>query len=258
MKVEFPKVNNKLAFFDFDLTLVAHNHSSEYVNARENYLMDCIYMLTAIEEEHAKDRPLPCMQWYVKKLFDEGYGLYCLTHEIFNLRDQLKKDQLEIFYPDTPMTYLTVDTPEHKIDMIKAIAMTECCDLKDVIFVDDRTATVNLAIMAGIDAKHLSDIVLMYESYIIPQEQDVIFKPVGINQINNEFLNNLKTSDEKMIDTIITEQESELEKIMKLNPSLLKNTSPDTITDIGFSDDELEQVYSDCEKIIKTEGDARL
>lgn len=178
MNTDFPNVNNKLAFFDFDRTLVMHSYSMDYVKARtESYLMECVYNLTAAEEEYANDRPLPCMQWYAAKLYEEGYGLYCLTHEIFNLRDKLKQEQLRKFYPNTPMTYLTVDKPEHKIDMMKAIAMTECCNLEDVIFVDDLMSTVNQAILAGIDGKHLSNIVAMYESQYFPQEQDTMIKP---------------------------------------------------------------------------------
>ena len=117
--MEFPNVNNKLAFFDFDRTLVAHTHSPEFMRDRGgNYFMECLHMLTNLEAEHAKDQPLPCMQWYAKKLFSEGYGLYVLTHEMFNLRNDLKMRELARFYPDTPMTYLTVDSPEHKIDMM--------------------------------------------------------------------------------------------------------------------------------------------
>ncbi len=178
MKIEFPTINSKLAFFDFDRTLIAHDYSAEYIKSREEgYLMECFFMLTSLKEEHSGDRPLPCMQWYAKKLSEEGYGLYCLTHEIFNLRDQIKKDQLALYYSDTPMTYLTVDTPEHKIDMMTAVAMAEGCDLSDIIFVDDQMSTVYAALAAGINAKHLSDIVQMYESRKISEQQNYMLEP---------------------------------------------------------------------------------
>lgn len=181
MKVEFPKVNNKLAFFDFDRTLVAHEYPAVYTkDSLNDYFMECLYTLTSLKDIHVHDRPLPCMQWYTKKLYDEGYGLYCLTHEMFNLRDALKQEQLKLYYPDTPMTYLTVNTPEHKIDMIRAVAAAECCELSDIIFVDDLTPTVNLAEAAGIDAKHLSDIVVMYERREVHQEQTMVVKPGSI------------------------------------------------------------------------------
>lgn len=247
MKVEFPKVNNKLAFFDFDRTLVAHDYSKEY-NKVDNYLMECVFALTSLAEEHAGDRPLPCMQWYAKKLFEEGYGLYCLTHEIFNLRDQLKQDQLSVFYPDTPMTYLTVDKPEHKIDMMKAVAMTECCDFSDVIFVDDRMDTIYSALAVGIDAKHLSDIVVMYESQNAPQEQDVVIKPIGMNQTYIESSDIMTAADEKVSNMAVTEQESKL----------TKRSFQDRLqgADAGISDEELGQLYGECRKI--ADGGAQL
>ena len=225
MKVEFPIVNNKLAFIDFDRTMVAHTYSADYVKAEENnYFMECVYNLTVQEEEHANDRPLPCMQWYVKKLFDEGYGIYCLTHEIFNLRDQMKQEELKAFYPDIPMTYLTVDTPEHKIDMMKAVAMVECCDLSDVIFVDDLMSTVYQALLAGIDAKHLSDIVVMYEMQLLHQEQGVAIKPVDLNG------EDIQISNESSHETV-SDQAAE--------------------TDMGISKLEMEQIFRECHKEVE-------
>lgn len=220
MKVEFPKINNKLAFFDFDRTLVAHSYSKEYMAARqEGYLMECFWALTALREEHAKDRALPCMQWYVKKLQEEGYGLYCLTHEIFSLHSDLKKEQLKLFYPDTPMTYLEVDTPEHKIEMMKAIAMIECCDLSDIIFVDDLQKTVTRALAAGIDAHHLSDIVVMYETQAKPQEQDMYIRA-----------HHLPTGD---IQDIVAQAEQEV----------LESMGPD------LSEKSLGETYEECRRL---------
>lgn len=170
-------VGERLAFFDFDRTLVAHRYSKEYNEDRmKGMFFDYLYMLTALEEEHKADRPLPCMQWYAKKLQDAGYGLYCLTHETSNLRDKLKQRQLAEFYLETPMAYLTVDTPEHKIDMIRAVAAAEGCELSDVVFVDDRMDTVNMALEAGIKAMHLSDVVLLYETQDKEKEQELELK----------------------------------------------------------------------------------
>ena len=174
------KINNKLAFFDFDRTLIVHDYSPEYIKNRENYFMECLCALTSLDEEHKNDKPLPCMQWYMRKLFEEGYGIFCLTHEIFNLRDQLKQEQLAKFYPGIPVTYLTVDSPDHKIDMMMAIAAAEQCRHSDVLFIDDRVTIVNKAINAGIDGKHLSDIVLLYENREVAEEEPHrIIKPKG-------------------------------------------------------------------------------
>lgn len=187
MSMEFPKVDNKLAFFDYDWTLVVHNYSKDYLAAFvDGYLRDCYYMLTKIEEEHAGDKPLPCMQWYVNKLFENGYGIFVITHEMNNLRDELKKRKLKEFYSDIPVTYLTVDCPEHKVDMIEAVALSEGCELSDVIFVDDKMETVNMAKAAGIDAKYLSDIALLYETRYAAWQQGTVLKPKGVEETVKE------------------------------------------------------------------------
>ena len=240
--MEFPNVNNRLAFFDFDRTLVAHQYSEEYTKAQaDGYLMECVFSLTSLAVEHADDRPLPCMQWYVKKLAQEGYGLFCLTHEVFNLRDRLKQKQLARFYPDVPMTYLTVDTPEHKIDMMKAVAMTECCAFSDVIFVDDRMETVQMAKVAGMDAKHLSDIVVLYEQERDVQEQDILIRlmngaPVDVHCFETVFNGNTE------------DRENALLRIMKQNPQLFKTS----FMKQGVTKDSVpEDLYQDCQNIVE-------
>lgn len=210
MNMEFPNVNNKLAFFDFDRTLVAHTYSPEFITHRDNYFMECLHMLTNLEAEYANDRPLPCMQWYAKKLFGEGYGLYVLTHEMSNLRNDLKIKELAQFYPDIPMTYLTVDSPDHKIDMMRAVAYAEGCNLSDVIFVDDLMETVSKAIRAGINGKHLSDIAVLYESQIMPQEQTILIKPKELGKCQPE-----ETPKKELQAVDINFTEEDLEETMR-------------------------------------------
>lgn len=227
MILDLPKANGKLAFFDFDRTLVAHQYSKGYVKDRQaSYKMECLYMLTAMEEEHKDDRPLPCMQWYTRKLFDEGYGLYCLTHEVFNLRDSLKQSQLKAFYPDTPMTYLTVDIPGHKTDMMAAVAAAEGCMHSDIIFVDDRMDTIQQALAEGFDAKHLSDIVVMYEDAQIPQQQGSSIKPKGFAEILAE--------DPQLMEKVTYEE------AMRVNT--------------GLSDESIEDVYRQCRLLTEMNG----
>lgn len=185
--MEFPRINDKLAFFDFDETMMCHTHSHDYYrDIQGNYFKECLYMLTAMDQEHEGDRPLPCMKWYVNKLFEDGYGIYVLTHEIFNLRDKLKQDQLKHFYPNVPMTYLTVDTPEHKIDMIRAVAVSEGCELSDILFVDDNMKIIRMATAAGIDARHLSYVVALYENRTAFQQQGSVLTLTGTEK--DEFI----------------------------------------------------------------------
>lgn len=215
LNVEFPKTNGRLAFFDYDWTLVTHNYSKDYFKAfADGYFRDCYYMLTALEEEHKGDKPLPCMQWYVKKLFDEGCEIYVLTHERFNLRDELKKAMLKKFYPDVPMGYLTVDSPDHKIDMMRAVAMTEGYEMSDVIFVDDRMETVNMAKGAGIDAKYLADVVVMYENSMDFQEQGTELKPKRFMKLPEE---NTSVISEAIINEGLEDVFQECRRLAEMN-----------------------------------------
>lgn len=183
MNIDFPTVNNKLAFFDFDHTLITHTYSKEYCkDSAKSYFNECLYMLTSMDKVYENDKPLPCMQWYTNKLFEDGYGIYVLTHEFFNLRDNLKQAQLKKFYPNVPMTYLTVDTPEHKIDMIQAVAISEGCELSDIIFVDDKMETIKIALAAGINAKHLSNIVVLYENNRASRQQGSVLTLTGVEE----------------------------------------------------------------------------
>lgn len=173
MNLEFPKVSPKLAFLSFEQTLVHHP-----IQPRDpDYFTDCLCALTLVPD----GQPLPCMQWYAKKLFRKNYGLYCLSTAGSNLYDRTRQAELARHYPDVPMTFLTTDCPEHKVDLIRAVAAVENYDPGDILFVDDDARAVADALKAGIDAKHLSEIVLLYETGKHHQEQARCYNPAGVS-----------------------------------------------------------------------------
>ena len=151
-----------LRFYDYDRTLCVHNYPAWY-QANDNYEIECVTELAHQAELHENDRPLPCMQWYAMKCYRQGDKLFCLTHEIFSLRDELKKNFIARWYAQSPMKYLSTNTPEHKIDMIKAIAKIEGVPLSRCEIVDDKMETIYLATKEGIIGTHLSNIALLYE-----------------------------------------------------------------------------------------------
>lgn len=159
-----------LRFFDFDRTLCMHSYPDNYARVRGDYYMDALYELQRQVELHKFDKPLPCMQWYAKKCHEKGDTLFCLTHEIFNLRDEYKQEFLKEHYADTPMKYITVDSPEHKIDMIRALAEVHKVSLFNCELIEDNMCTVNLAIQNGITGTHISNIVTMYENMLAPRK----------------------------------------------------------------------------------------
>ena len=151
-----------LVFFDFDRTLCVHDYPMQYQGS-EDYEDECYSMLNILDVLHEKDRPLKCMQWIARKLRDNGAKLFCLTHEIFNLRNGYKIEFLNKNYADTPMKLIAVDSPSHKIDMIKAIARSYNIPLSKCMIIDDRMPTIIEANAAGIQAYHISNVMLWYE-----------------------------------------------------------------------------------------------
>ena len=150
-----------LRFFDFDYTLCVHTMIVKEYMAGADYFKECLTELTKQKDLYRGSRPLACMQWYARKCHEQGDKLFCITHEIFNLRDKFKQDFIKQYYP--PMQYLTVDTPEHKIDMIRAIAEKENVRLTKCELVDDKIVTLNLAIASGIRGTHVTEIVQQYQ-----------------------------------------------------------------------------------------------
>lgn len=156
----------QIKVFDFDRTLCVHDYVRK--NAGDfTYAQECGYCLDNRQfmEEHAKDRPLACMQWYVRKALGEPDTLlYCVSAEIFSLRDEYKKRFLAQHYGG--MIYMTVDKPEHKIDLILELAKHAGAQPCDCELIDDSLSTVYMANRAGIVGRHISDIMYEYEMHL--------------------------------------------------------------------------------------------
>lgn len=158
----------KLAFFDYDRTLVAHAYPVAGRRAL-TYEEECYIYLSdsAIKERHFWDKPLECMKWAIQHLKEHDAVLYVLTHEIFNLRSEMKSiTAREVFGIEN---YIEVDSPEHKVDMIKAVAKFHGVPLRNCLFVDDMMSTVYAAATEGIYAVHTSDITAAYEEYVLSE-----------------------------------------------------------------------------------------
>lgn len=166
----------KLALFDYDFTLFTHNLPDYYGRKELSYTDEAFLIMTKSDDIFECTEPVPCMQWYVDKMRKEGYKLFVLTHEIFNLRDSIKKDFVKKYYGDD-LEYLTVDTPAHKVDMIRALVKRYSLEDKiidDVVFVDDKDSTVFKVRQAGYSAYMLADIAVMYESAVIEDVKKVL------------------------------------------------------------------------------------
>lgn len=150
----------RLAFFDYDRTLFAHQHpfAGEPITTYEE---ECYNELINQEKLYERDQDVPAMKWAIDLLHGYGAVTYVLTHEIFNLRDDIKSTRAMEVYGIR--NYLTTDSAAHKIDMIKAVAKRHGVKLSECLFVDDKMDIILLACENGISGVHTSNICATYE-----------------------------------------------------------------------------------------------
>lgn len=153
--------NIKVAFFDYDRTLFIHEYPAAG-QAHPTYEEECFIELTNQAARHKGDKPVKCMQWFVKLLQDNGCVCYVLTHEIFNLRNKLKSEEALRHYSIDKL--ITVDSSAHKIDMMRAVAKMHNINPRDCLLVDDKMQTVYDAASAGFTAIPCMNVAQLYES----------------------------------------------------------------------------------------------
>lgn len=151
-----------IAFFDFDRTLFSHGYPSVR-EGHPSYLEECSIELEHQEERHAGDRSIAAMKWLVATLQSQDIETYVITHEIFNLRDKYKQDMAFKHYGIT--NYITVNSPEHKIDMMRAVLESKTTYPGMCLFVDDKMDLVYKSCEAGIRGLHISNIQALYDEY---------------------------------------------------------------------------------------------
>lgn len=150
----------KLAFFDYDRTLFTHS----YPTAGEKHLSyeeECFEELAHQKKRHAGDKPVKCMQHLVNLLKENGCVVYILTHECFNLRNEMKLHDAKKYYGIDKL--LTTDSSAHKVDMIKAVAKVHNVPLDECLFVDDKMDAIYDACAAGISAIPVINVAQLYE-----------------------------------------------------------------------------------------------
>lgn len=154
----------RVGFFDYDRCLYVHDYPAAG-EPHASYYDECIRMLMHQDEIHKRDKPLNSMKWAIHNMQDNGAVCYVLTHEIFNLRDERKRQSAMRDYGIEH--YLAVDTPDHKIDMMLAVAKMHNVSPGECLFVDDKISMIYKACASGICGKHVSNIYSLYEEYVL-------------------------------------------------------------------------------------------
>lgn len=166
---------NGILFLDFDGTMCVHHYIRK--DMAMSYQRQCEIELDRAlrKEEHGGDVPLACMQWLVKECKEAGVWPVVLTQEIFNLRDADKKQFAGTHYGIRSQDYFTVDKPEHKPDMMKAVADLWHIPYENCFLVEDSVANARAAEQAGFNGLTLGQVVYAYEKKLLPEEFGVFF-----------------------------------------------------------------------------------
>ena len=161
----------KLYFLDFDRTLCAHEYVKKAAGP-STYFEECLTVLNKekFQLEYGGDVAPEYMKWYVKQLLaDKDNQCFVLTHEIFNLRDGYKKDFAEKNYGLDRRNYLSVNSADHKVPMMLAMAESMGLNPYDCYLIDDSVSTLYEAEREEINGSHISNVMVMYEKHLAGQ-----------------------------------------------------------------------------------------
>lgn len=152
-----------LLVLDYDRTMIAHDYP-DWFRGHADFYSDVYHMLVDKDALYAKDKPVPAVVWYAENAYRAGHKIICLSQELSNLRDSVKRETIAKEYAGMCIEYYSVATPELKIPFIKAYADAKGIPLRSVTMVDANMSTVNLAMENKIHGIHLSSVVADYES----------------------------------------------------------------------------------------------
>lgn len=164
----------KLYFLDFDRTLCVHDYVKKAAGP-STYFEECLTVLNKerFQAEYGRDVAPGYMKWYVRQLLaDKDNQCFVLTHEIFNLRDGYKKDFAERNYGLDRRNYLSVNSPDHKVPMMLAMAESMGLNPDDCYLIDDSVNTLYEAEREEINGIHISNVMVMYERHLAEHDTD--------------------------------------------------------------------------------------
>ena len=166
MKKENVNLDNiKVVVFDFDDTLAIHKdkdyckHRIESEDKRLGYYLNA-YQNPDIFYEDIE----PCVRSevlynFINILRNKNIKMYCLSGMKFSFHLKAKQNFINKHYGEN-IEVLSASTQELKLDGIKIIQKINNCNLKEILFIDDRQDVIELLNINGIKAILANDIVL--------------------------------------------------------------------------------------------------
>lgn len=164
MKIENINLDNiKVAIFDFDDTLAIHKDKDFLIHRKESEEKRLDYYLNAYKNPDTFYEYIePCIKSevlynFISNLRNKNIKIYCLSGMKFSFHLKAKQNFINKHYGND-IEVISASTQELKLDSVKIIQRLNNCNLKEILFVDDRKDVINLLNSNGINSILVKDI----------------------------------------------------------------------------------------------------
>ena len=164
MKIENINLDNiKVAIFDFDDTLAIHKDKDFLIHRKESEEKRLGYYLNAYKNPDTFYEYIePCIKSevlynFISNLRNKNIKIYCLSGMKFSFHLKAKQNFINKHYGND-IEVISASTQELKLDSVKIIQRLNNCNLKEILFVDDRKDVINLLNSNGINSILVKDI----------------------------------------------------------------------------------------------------
>ena len=164
MKIENINLDNvKVAIFDFDDTLAIHKDKDFLIHRKESEEKRLGYYLNAYKNPDTFYEYIePCIKSevlynFISNLRNKNIKIYCLSGMKFSFHLKAKQNFINKHYGND-IEVISASTQELKLDSVKIIQRLNNCNLKEILFVDDRKDVINLLNRNGINSIFVKDI----------------------------------------------------------------------------------------------------
>lgn len=164
MKIEKIDLENiKVVIFDFDDTLAIHIDKDYCKHRRESEDKYLSYYLNAYQNPEVFYEEIePCVKsevlyQFICNLRNRNIKMYCLSGMRFSFHLKAKQNFINRHYGND-VEVISTSMQESKLDGVKIIQRLHCCNLEEILFIDDREDIIELLNRNGVKSLLVKDI----------------------------------------------------------------------------------------------------
>lgn len=160
---------DKMLFFDYDHTVVAHSLPRSYKCADfEHSTRELLLFGNHLYDNDVVIQPIVD---YIQEKITHGVKVACLSHQDTNLRSLQNQQRLEEAFGN-PIRYYTVDSGEHKVDFMRAYGYVFDIPLPHITLLDDKISTLDIAVANYINAITPTHVLTGLEGFVVQREEE--------------------------------------------------------------------------------------